>query len=51
MRSEIKTVLKDDNIKPNKGMFFDGQTYDAYVFINDLLKSAKNNGLHFPSLI
>ena len=28
--------------KPDKGIFFDGQTYDAYAFINDLLKSAKS---------
>lgn len=39
---EVKTLFKDDNIKPNEGIFFDGQTYDAYVFVNDLLKSAKN---------
>lgn len=43
--------LKDDmkNIKDkisnnqiiNQGIFYDGQIYDAYAFINDLLKSAK----------
>ena len=39
---EMKTLLKDDTIKPNKGIFYDGQIYDAYAFINDLLKSAKS---------
>ena len=28
--------------KPDKGIFFDGQTYDAYAFVNDLLKSARS---------
>ncbi|MBS4067629.1 MAG: virulence RhuM family protein [Sulfurimonas sp.] len=39
---EMKALIKDDSIKPSKGIFFDGQTYDAYVFVNDLLKSAKS---------
>lgn len=39
---EMKALLKDDSIKPNRGIFFDGQVYDAYAFINDLLKSAKS---------
>lgn len=39
---EMKAILKDETKKPDKGIFFDGQMYDAYVFINDLLKSAKN---------
>ena len=38
---EIKTLLKDDTIKPKQGIFYDGQIYDAYAFVNDLLKSAK----------
>ncbi len=39
---EMKALIKDNSIKPSKGIFFDGQTYDAYVFVNDLLKSAKS---------
>ena len=39
---EMKALIKDDTLKPSKGIFFDGQTYDAYAFINDLLKSAKS---------
>jgi len=39
---EMKTIIKDENIKPKQGIFFDGETYDAYVFINDLLGSAKS---------
>ena len=27
---------------PNEGIFYDGQIYDAYAFINELLKSAKS---------
>ncbi|MDD3854259.1 MAG: RhuM family protein [Sulfurimonas sp.] len=39
---EMKALIKNDSIKPSKGIFFDGQTYDAYVFVNDLLKSVKS---------
>ncbi len=38
---EIQSLLKDDPIKPKQGIFYDGQIYDAYAFVNDLLKSAK----------
>jgi len=35
---EMKALIKDDSIKPSRGIFFNGQTYDAYAFINDLGK-------------
>ena len=38
----IKTLIKDESIKPKQGIFYDGQIYDAYIFINDLLKSTKS---------
>jgi len=39
---ELKVLIKDDMLKLKEGIFFDGQIYDAYAFINDLLKSAKS---------
>ena len=42
---EMKIIIKDENIKPKQGIFFNGETYDAYVFINDLLGSAKSEVL------
>jgi hypothetical protein len=38
----ISSLIKDNSIQPSKGIFFDGEVYDAYVFVNSLLKSAKN---------
>ncbi|MBA3025301.1 MAG: DNA-binding protein [Sulfurimonas sp.] len=38
----ISSLIKDNSMKPSKGIFFDGEIYDAYVFVNNLLKSAKN---------
>ena len=35
-------ALEDKSIKPKQGILFDGQIYNAYAFINDLLKSVKN---------
>ena len=34
-------ALENKTKKSSEGIFFDGQIYDVYVFINDLLKSAK----------
>ncbi|MDO9266806.1 MAG: ORF6N domain-containing protein [Sulfurimonas sp.] len=39
---QVLTALEDKTKKPDEGIFFDGQVYDAYVFVNDLLKSAKS---------
>lgn len=39
----ISNQIEDRSIKPKQGIFYDGQVYDAYVFISDLIKSAKNS--------
>ena len=31
------------NLPPNQGIFFDGQIFDAYTFVSDLIKSAANS--------
>ena len=35
-------ALENKTLKPKQGIFYDGQIFDAYVFINDLLKLATN---------
>ena len=35
-------ALEDKTIKPKQGIFYDGQIFDAYIFVNDLLKLARN---------
>lgn len=35
-------ALEDKTLKPKQGIFYDGQIFDAYVFVNDLLKLATN---------
>src|SRR3989339_1103644 len=45
LKSKVENIsnsLEDNSLKPSKGIYFDGQTYDAYVFVNDLLKSVKS---------
>ncbi|MDD5202526.1 MAG: hypothetical protein PHH41_05225 [Sulfurimonas sp.] len=34
-------ALEEKSKKPSEGIFYDSQIYDAYAFVNDLLKSAK----------
>jgi phage regulator Rha-like protein len=39
---KIFEALENKTKKPSEGIFFDGQIYDAYVFVKELLKNAKN---------
>jgi len=36
----IKLNIKDNTLEIKQGIFFDGQIFDAYIFINNLLKGA-----------
>ena len=36
-------ALEGKNLTQTQGIFFDGQVFDAYVFINDLLRQAKTS--------
>jgi len=38
----ILNAIEDKSIKPKQGIFYNGQMYDAYVFIVELIKSAKS---------
>ncbi|NLO17438.1 MAG: DNA-binding protein, partial [Arcobacter butzleri] len=37
----IESKIVDNTYIPTQGIFYNGQIFDAYVFINDLLKEAK----------
>lgn len=39
----ILSAIEDKSIKPKQGIFYDGQVYDAYLFVSDLIKSAKES--------
>ncbi len=36
-------ALEDKTLKPNQGVFFNGQVFDAYTFVSDLIRSAKKS--------
>ncbi len=38
----IKSKIKNNSLEFNQNIFLDGQIYDAYSFVNDLLKLAKS---------
>lgn len=40
---KVFDALEAGDIKPRQGIFFDGQIFDAYVFVSDLIKSAKRS--------
>ncbi|MDX4038450.1 RhuM family protein [Aliarcobacter skirrowii] len=47
----IKSKIKDNSLEFNQNIFFDGQIYDAYSFVNDLLKLAKEEVILIDSYI
>jgi len=36
-------LLEDKKITPSQGIFYNGQVFDAYVFVADIIKSAKHS--------
>jgi len=40
---KVFEAIEAKDIKPAQGIFFDGQVFDAYVFVADLIKSAKKS--------
>jgi len=45
LKSKVENIsnsLECTTLHQKQGIFYDGQIYDAYAFVNDLLKSAKN---------
>ncbi len=42
LKSKVN-LLEDKNLTPSQGIFFDGQVFDAYVFVADIIKGAKNS--------
>jgi hypothetical protein len=40
---KIFEIIESRDIKPKQGIFYDGQVFDAYVFVADLIKGAKKS--------
>ena len=40
--NDVKSLIKNNTLETTQGIFFDGQIYDSYSFISDLLRSAKS---------
>ena len=41
--NSILDAIESREIKPKQGIFFDGQIFDAYTFLTNLIKSAKSS--------
>lgn len=40
---QIFEAIENKNIKPQSGIFFDGQVFDAYAFVSDVIRQAKKS--------
>ena len=49
--SYIKSHVYENTLELKQGIFHDGEIYDAYIFVNDLLKSAKKEVLLIDNYI
>jgi len=41
--ASIKSKIKNNELEIKQGVFFEGQFFDAYVFISDILKQVKKS--------
>jgi hypothetical protein len=40
---EIFKALENKNLKPDKGIFFDGEIFDAYTFVSEIIRKAEKS--------
>jgi len=40
---KVIKAIEDESPQPSQGIFFDGQIFDAHVFVSDLIKSARSS--------
>lgn len=40
---KVLTAIEDKTLKPKQGIFFDGQVFDAWQFVSDLVRTAKRS--------
>ncbi len=40
---KMLTAIESKDIQPKQGIFFDGQVFDAYLFVSELIRSAKKS--------
>ena len=48
---EVFKRLDDGSVRPTQGIFFDGQIFDAYTFVSDLMRSAKSRIILFDNYV
>ena len=48
---EVFKRLDDGSVHPTQGIFFDGQIFDAYTFVSDLVRSAKSRIILFDNYV
>jgi hypothetical protein len=41
--NQVLDVIESKDIQPKQGIFYDGQVFDVYMFINGIVKSAKKS--------
>ena len=48
---EVFKRLDNGSVRPTQGIFYDGQIFDAYTFVSDLIRSAKSRIILFDNYV
>jgi hypothetical protein len=48
---KIFNALESSDLKPKQGIFYDGQVFDAYIFIADIIRLAKTSIVLFDNYV
>ncbi len=40
--NKVMSLMEKNSVMPNQGIFYNGQIFDAYIFISELIKQASN---------
>lgn len=48
---ELFKAMESDKLHSEKGIFYNGQVFDAYTFVSDIIRSAKNSIILFDNYV
>jgi len=49
--SKVLAAMESNGLQPQEGIFYDGEVFDAYLFISSLIKSAKKSIVLFDNYV
>ena len=51
LTERVNIAIQNNSLPPAEGIFYDGQIFDAYTFVSDLVRSAKESIVLFDNYV